>query len=148
MSGSYLCIPRNETVIFKTVLSPSSFTHISVRFQDRSAYFAAGKYVDWSWEYINRSQTHECGIWDWGRAIPRKGIYIYGIFLAVHVLIHIHPSLPPSVIWNTFRTKYNHNLVLFLRWQNYPTKGLLSFFLTFISPRGRTCIFKFLYEEN
>ncbi len=24
---------------------------------------------------INRSQTHECGNWDWGRAIPRKGIY-------------------------------------------------------------------------
>ena len=34
MSGSHLCIPRNETVISKTelyVLSPSSYTHISVR---------------------------------------------------------------------------------------------------------------------
>jgi hypothetical protein len=36
MSGSRLCIPRNETVIFKTellynVLSPSFYTHISVR---------------------------------------------------------------------------------------------------------------------
>ncbi len=28
---------------------------------NRSAYSAAGKYVDQSWEYINRSQTHECG---------------------------------------------------------------------------------------
>ncbi len=51
------------------VLSPSSYTHISVRdlytyFQDRSAYSAAGKYVDRSWEYINQSQTHECGNWD------------------------------------------------------------------------------------
>jgi hypothetical protein len=26
---------------------------------DRPAYSAAGKYVDRSWEYINRSQTHE-----------------------------------------------------------------------------------------
>jgi hypothetical protein len=25
---------------------------------------AAGKYVDRFWEYINRSQTHECGNWD------------------------------------------------------------------------------------
>ena len=41
---------------------------------DRSAYSSAGKYVDWSWEYINRSQTHECGNWDWGRAIPFLGI--------------------------------------------------------------------------
>jgi hypothetical protein len=30
-------------------------------FPNRSAYSAAGKYVDRSWEYINRSQTHECG---------------------------------------------------------------------------------------
>ena len=34
-----------------------------------------GKYVDQSWEYINRSQTHECGNCDWGHAIPRKGIF-------------------------------------------------------------------------
>ncbi len=42
--------------------------------QDRSAYSAAGKYVDRSWEYVIGSQTHECGKWVWGRAIPRKGI--------------------------------------------------------------------------
>ncbi len=33
------------------------------------------QYVDRSWEYINRSQTHECGNWGWGRAIPRNGIH-------------------------------------------------------------------------
>ncbi len=27
-----------------------------------------------SWEYINRSYTHECRNWDWGRAIPFLGI--------------------------------------------------------------------------
>jgi hypothetical protein len=42
---------------------------------NRPAYSAAGKYVDRSWEYINRSQTHECGNWDWGRAIPFLGIH-------------------------------------------------------------------------
>ncbi len=30
----------------------------------RSAYSSAGKYVDRSWEYINRSHTHESGNWD------------------------------------------------------------------------------------
>jgi hypothetical protein len=72
MAGSHLCIPRNETVTSKTeynVLSPSSYTHISLRdlpiyFQDRSAYLAARKYVDRSWESINHSQIHECGNWD------------------------------------------------------------------------------------
>ncbi len=62
------------------VLSPKSYRPISVRdfiyFQERSAYSAAGKYVDWSWKYINRSQTHKCGNWDWGRVIPRKGIFL------------------------------------------------------------------------
>jgi hypothetical protein len=40
-----------------------------------SAYSAAGKYVDRSWEYINRSYTHECGNWDWGRAISFLGTH-------------------------------------------------------------------------
>ncbi len=42
-----------------------------IDFQDQSAYSAARKYVDRSWEYINHSQTHECGNWDWGQ----KGIH-------------------------------------------------------------------------
>jgi hypothetical protein len=34
----------------------------------------------WSWENINRSETHECGNWDCGRTIPFLGIqYINGI---------------------------------------------------------------------
>jgi hypothetical protein len=41
----------------------------------RSAYSAAGKCVEQSWEYINRSQAHECGNWDWGRTIPFLGIH-------------------------------------------------------------------------
>ncbi len=40
-----------------------------------SCRFCWRKYVERSWEYINRSQTHECRNWGWGRAIPRKGIY-------------------------------------------------------------------------
>ncbi len=37
--------------------------------------FCGRKYVDRSWDYINRSQTHECWKWGWGRAIARKGIH-------------------------------------------------------------------------
>ncbi len=53
-----------------------------INFQDRSAYSAAGKYVDQSWEYVNRSQTHECGNWIEAAQFPEKE-YINGIFLAV-----------------------------------------------------------------
>ncbi len=69
-------------------LSLSSYTHISVRdlytyFQDRSVYFSAAKYVDRSWDWINRSQTHEFGIWDWDGAIPRKGIHKWDFLCSV-----------------------------------------------------------------
>ncbi len=45
--------------------------------------FCWWKYVDRSWEYINRSQTHEYGNRGWGCAIPRKGI-VNGIAFAVY----------------------------------------------------------------
>jgi hypothetical protein len=64
------------------VLSPrsSNICEIFIYFQDRSACSAAWKYVDqsYSWEYINCSQTHECGNWQF----PEKE-YINEIFLAV-----------------------------------------------------------------
>jgi hypothetical protein len=54
----------------------------SIYSHDRSGCSAAGNmWVDRSWEYINRSQTHECGNWDWGRAIPRKGIHKWDFLL-------------------------------------------------------------------
>jgi hypothetical protein len=83
MSGSHLCIPEKWNCYFQNriimfcLLVPTLTVYTCERFiyfQDRSAYSAAGKSVDWSWEYINCSQTHECGNWDWGRAIPRKRI--------------------------------------------------------------------------
>jgi hypothetical protein len=40
-------------------------------------------YVDRSWEYINRSQTHESGNLDWGRAIPRNGVHKGGFRCSV-----------------------------------------------------------------
>ncbi len=61
------------------IITVSQFLHSYIcerfiHFPDRSAYPAAEKYVDRSWEYINRSQKHECGSWDGGCAIPRKEI--------------------------------------------------------------------------
>ena len=53
----------------------SQFPHSRV-FPPSACLFCWRKYVDcsWAWDYINRSQAHECGNWGWGRAIPRKGI--------------------------------------------------------------------------
>ncbi len=37
--------------------------------------FCCRKICDRSWEYIYRTQTRECGNWDWGRAIPFLGTH-------------------------------------------------------------------------
>jgi hypothetical protein len=42
--------------------------------------------VDEFWEYINRSQTHECGYWDWGRETPFLGIYKWDFGYTVYTL--------------------------------------------------------------
>ncbi len=67
------------------ILSPSSCTHIKkkkrfIYFQDLSDYSAAGKYVDRSWEYINRSQNVEIGTE--AAQFPQKD-YIFEIIVAV-----------------------------------------------------------------
>jgi hypothetical protein len=38
--------------------------------------FHTEEQADPSWEYIIRSQTHECGNWDWGPDIPFLGIFV------------------------------------------------------------------------
>ncbi len=74
--------PETKLLLSKqnyNVLFPSSYTHISLRdlYISRIGLpiLLQGNYMDGSWKYIHRSQTHECGNQEWGRAIPRKGIH-------------------------------------------------------------------------
>jgi hypothetical protein len=60
-----------------------------------SAYSAAGKYVGRSEEYINRSQTHECGNWDWGRAVPFLGIHQWDFRCNTRVSVPWSILVPP-----------------------------------------------------
>ncbi len=63
----------------------------SIYSHHRSAFSAAvNMHVDRSWEYINRSQTQECGNWDWAVQFPEKE-YINGIFVAVQAQINSEP---------------------------------------------------------
>ncbi len=85
-------------------LSPRSYTHISVRdlYISRIGLpiLLTGKYVDRSWEYINRSQIHECGNWDWSCAIPRKGIHKWDFSCSGGLSsISVFPSLSPAFLW-------------------------------------------------
>jgi hypothetical protein len=75
---SYLCIP------FLGIARPQSQNDIHVSVSDlyiprigRSTYFLLqNKQIDCGNKYINRSQTHECGNLDCGRAIPFLGILV------------------------------------------------------------------------
>ncbi len=69
-------IPRKGTARPQSQFPHSCVCERFIYSHDRSAsYSAAGKYVERSWDYINRSQTHECGNRDWGVAIPFLGIH-------------------------------------------------------------------------
>ncbi len=83
--------------------------------------FCCRKYVDRSWEYTNRSQTHECRNRDWGRAIPRKE-YINGIFVAV--------------VWEGLQLLLSHHAGL-----NRPGRGDTALSVSFFSVVKRNVSF-------
>ncbi len=64
-----LCIPRKRIVRPQSRFPHSCVCERSVCSHNRSTYFPAAEKADPSWEYINRSQKHECRNWDCGRAV-------------------------------------------------------------------------------
>ncbi len=100
--GGYIyTLQRQNTEILKQIftekeyrgLSPNFHIHTSVSdlyIPGSVCLFCWRKYVDLSWDYINRSQTHECGNWGWGRAIPRKGINKWDFHCSVGAARHMN----------------------------------------------------------
>ncbi len=67
--------------------------------------------------YLNRSQTHECGIWDWDPAIPKKGIHKWDFPCSAISNIHNVLIRKPNVIFlngrrnlHTFVLQYIQNV--------------------------------------
>jgi hypothetical protein len=96
-------------------MSPSSYTHISVRdlYISRMVCFSAAG----SWNiHINRSQTHKCANWDWGRAIPRKRIYKWDFPYSVLILAWSSVS---NIKIHILRSKCLHKRFhFFYSWEN------------------------------
>ncbi len=59
----HLCILRKRFARPQSKFPHSCVCELFIYSQDRSTYFPAAEYADRSWEYINRSQTKECGNW-------------------------------------------------------------------------------------
>ncbi len=81
-------VPRKGIARPQSNLPNSRVCERFIYSHNRSAYSAAGKYVGWSWEYINRSQIHECGHWDWGCAIPFLGTHKWDFRCTEYLLPH------------------------------------------------------------
>jgi len=56
--------------------------------------FPPAEQADPSWEYIIRSQTHECGNWDWGPDIPFLGIFVSNFR---HFVFAVHTAIKPTL---------------------------------------------------
>ncbi len=125
---SYLCLPRTGIEWTQTQFPHSCVYERFIYSQNRSTYFPA----DGSWEYINRSQTHECGNWDWGRSIPFLGISVsnfrYCVFAVRVETENYLMKSPPS------ETVYSFSLTAYLKRYLHGTNTLIHIIL-FISER-------------
>ncbi len=77
-------IPRKGIARLQSQFLHSCVCERFIYSHEQSAYSAAGKYVNRSWEYTNRSQVHECGNRDWGRTIPFLGTHKYDFLCVQH----------------------------------------------------------------
>ena len=105
----------------------------------RSAYSAAGKFVDRSWEDINRSQTHECGYWDWGHAVPFLGIFdsvfrycIFAVWSVLDVAFYslVYNNCSSSIkkntrFWNKLPKTCFTTLSMLFTWNNILFSGVI-----------------------
>ncbi len=92
--------------------------------------FLAAQLGDRSWEYINRSQTHECGNWDCGRAIPFLGIFVsnFRYWFFVVMLYDLWGCLKATLIWKPSAQRELRPLKISNSW-HYPF-NLKNLFLT------------------
>ncbi len=77
--------------------------------------------MDRSWEYINRSQTHEYRNWNCGRAVPFLGIIVWDFWncvFAVRLRCAIYGKL--TIVKSTFRYDFwyqpFHNVMISTEW--------------------------------
>ncbi len=99
-SQKWSCYSQNRIIMFCLPVTTLIYLWEIYIFPGSVCLFCCRKYVDWSWEYINHSQTHECENWDWGRAIPRIGIHKWFFRCSVCcILSHINTdwTLPPNI---------------------------------------------------
>jgi hypothetical protein len=62
--SDFTCIPKDENAQPRSQFLYSCICERFIYSLDQSTYLAAAKLADRSWDYISRSQIHECGNWE------------------------------------------------------------------------------------
>ncbi len=115
-------IPRKEIARPQSQFQHSCVCEWFIYSHDWSAYSAAVKYVDRSWKYVyNRSQTHECGNWDWCRAIPFLGTHTWDFRCSA--VGTVHPltvgTLPTTIAESSYSSAlFRWTVITTLRLEN------------------------------
>ena len=117
---SHLCIPFMGTVWPQSQFPHSCVCERFIYFLDRSAYSAAGKYVDRSWEYTVYISLIDTWMWnrgDWGRTIPFLEIHKWDFHCSVYVR--------PYLTWLSYVQIWRFISLTGLAssWTPYPTHG-------------------------
>ncbi len=103
-------LQRQNTIISKQIFPEKEYRGLSPNFHINASVsdlyiptivclLCWRKYVYQSWDFINRSQTHECGNWGWGRAIPRKGFSLQCGFYHGREHLGLCPGLLQKIAW-------------------------------------------------
>jgi hypothetical protein len=101
---------------------------------------------DRSWVYINRSQTHECGNWDWGCAISFLGMHkcdfrCSTVFATETVLMHVQKG-----IHKTHNQVFQLNISIEIPLLYKAPRGCVR--ATFFSNANLTSVFKGPARKN
>ncbi len=81
---------------------------------DRSTNFLAAERAGRLWEYINHSQTHECGNWDWGRAhsFSRNVCFEFSVLCLCSVGSYAN-CVQGKILWNSADAPFSLPLDLY-----------------------------------
>jgi hypothetical protein len=92
--------------------------------------FPPAEKADPSWEYIIRSQTDECGNWDWDPDIPFLGIFVSN-FRHFVFAVCVHKSLHMSLqkVYSVYTKSTNESTKSFHLYKQRSTNKSMKWFL-------------------
>jgi hypothetical protein len=112
---SHLCISFLGIARHQPQFKHSFVCERFIQSQDRSTYFLQQNRR--MWEYINRSQTHECGKWEWDPDIPFLKIFVSKFLYLVYAVQVISVQLVKFLLHGNgcYQRLFIQNPIIFIK---------------------------------